>query len=305
MSNVLGCAFKNTGLPSDCPTLFGLETAFGMQKVIADDGTANGFDISASIGTAFLDAFSVKDASKRIFPVTGILNVDQPQEEDQFESDNQNQKTFLRPGILSYSGYVPEVGPVYADKLNGARCVRTPAKYSFTPNGAVGVKQGTSWTPIPIKGFSAQWMPRKGDAVEKVNIVYDYDLALKLGELWLMPYSELGITIQQIQLAGLLDVDYLETVAPSAGASTTASYQLRTDYGQGSVDNQNVPGLSTSDFILTNKNTGLPIVLTTATELPDIQYSFDWPTQTPGDVIRIEIDTTTSGYEGFIDIIEP
>lgn len=305
MSNVLGCAFRNTGLPSDCPTLFGLESGFGMQKVIADDGTANGFDISASIGTAFIDAFTLQDASKRIFPVTGILNVDQPQEEDQFESDNQNQKTFLRTGILSYAGYIPEVGPVYADKLNGARCVRRPAKYSFTPNGVVGLKQGTTWVPIPVKGFSAQWMPRKGDAVEKVNIVYDYDLAVQLGELWLMSYDDLGITIQDIQLAGLQDVEYLETVVPAAGATTTASYQLRTDYGEGYVDNQNVPGLATGDFILTNRTSGLPIVLTTATELADVDYAFVWPTQTPGDIIRIEIDTTLVDYEGFIDIIEP
>lgn len=307
MAIEIGCScesgFGNSGVP-DCFSLFGLETGFGLQRRVAADGTANKISINAPIATAFTDLLTEADITKRLYPVTGLQNVDQPQEEVQYENDNQNQKTYLRDGILSYQAEKKEANNVYASKLNQVKCIGGAAKYSFTENGVIGVKSGTDWLPIPIVAFSAQWMPRKGDATEKVMIKYDYELALELGQLWMITYEELGTTPQDLALAGLLDANFTVTTAVAVAATTTISYQLRTDYGKGLVNNQNIAGLVLADYAAVNRTSGLPIVMTAAVELPDVEYQFDMPNQTSADVVRIST-VTTSGYEGFVDFTIP
>ena len=88
----------NTGTPT-CLELFGLASGEGLQNTVNNAGVVNEFDISAPIGTAFADALYSLTKSERIYPVTGLRNVDFPQEDDQFETDNTNQKDFLLVGV--------------------------------------------------------------------------------------------------------------------------------------------------------------------------------------------------------------
>jgi hypothetical protein len=315
MAIIGGCSCDdgngNTLTPS-CLELFGLANGVGLQNTIKNTGVRNGIDISSVIGTAFTDLLYSTDKTSRIYPITGLRNVDFPQEEPQYDNDNTNQKDFLRDGILSFAAEKRGVNGVYASKLNQAKCTKN-SEWVFTENGVWGAKVsdytlGTHmWYPLPVNAFNAQWMPKKGDAVEKVMITNDFSATLNVGELWMIPYSELGITLEDLDLAGLLDVNFqLETAAVSAAATTTVSYRLLSDYGQGVVTTQNVDGLVTADFVGTDITTGIALGTFVVTEVVDDKYTFSYDTETTGDIIEIKMaSSATVKFEGSVRLTEP
>lgn len=302
----------NTGTPS-CLELFGLANGTGMQNTVDGQGAVNEFDIStgSTIATDFPAALYDTDKTARIFPVSGLRNIDFPQEDDQFDTDNQNQKDFLRSGVIGFSAEKRGVNMTYAQKLNQSRCTKN-STWIFTENGVWGYKvsdydAGTHvWRPLPMGAFSAKWMPKKGDAVEKVMMSFDFDQNIHKLELWMIPYDELGITLEDLKLAGILDVNFEITNAVATATETTFSLRLRTDYGQGIVDDQNVDGRVAADFTITNVTSGASITPNSVTEVPDDDYDFDIPNQTSADIVKVALATSsTNKYEGSILLTMP
>lgn len=303
----------NTGTPN-CLTLFGDASGFAFTELVAKDGTKKEYNIldATSFGTSFQDDFVNTEISKRLLPVSGLRNVDFPQEEVQYVTDNSGQKEFLRDGILSFSGEAWNKNSVFASKINASRC-KNNGVFVATGKGVWGVRVSDfsantfTWQPVPITALFAQWMPQKpGQDIEKVMVGFDFTNRLEVGELWLMTWEELGMTPQDFALEGLQDVNFIETNAPAAGASTTASYRLITDYGSNYSNEQNVDGKIPTDFIITNLTTGLTVTANSITENVDDDYDFDYPSQTPGDTIEIKMAiSTTNKFEGVIEITEP
>ena len=303
----------NTGTPN-CLTLFGNASGFAFTELVAKDGTKKSYNIldSTSFGSSFKDDFVNSEISKRLLPVSGLRNVDFPQEEVQYVTDNSGQKEYLRNGILSFSGEAWNKNSVFASKINASRC-KNNGVFIATDKGVWGVRYADfgantdTWEPVPVTALYAQWMPQKpGQDIEKVMVSFDFTNRLEVGELWLMTWEELGMTPQDFALEGLQDVNFIETNAPAAGASTTASYRLITDYGSNYSNEQNVDGKLVADFTITNLSTGLAVVPNSITENVDDDYDFDYPSQTTGDKIQIKMAiSATNKFEGVIEITEP
>jgi hypothetical protein len=304
----------NTGTPS-CVTLFGDGSGFAFTELVAKDGTKKEYDIldAASFGTAFKDDFVNSDFSMRLLPVSGLQNVDFPQEEVQYITANNGQKEFLRNGILSFSGEAWNKNSVFASKINASRC-KNNGVFVATDKGVWGKRVADytnntySWQPVPITALYAQWMPKKpGQDIEKVMVSFDFSLRLEVGELWLMTWEELGLTEDDFALEGLQDVNFVETQAAAAALGTTTTEQrLITDYGDNYSDEQNVDGLVAADFVVTNLTSGLPVANLTVTETVDDYYGFSYDTETTGDTIEIKMNTsTTIKFEGSTSYAEP
>ena len=308
----LGCACGtgngNTGTPN-CVEGFELAIGLGTQELVNASGALNEIDISTAIGSTFLNLFTATDTTTRIYPIPNLRNVDFPQEETQYDTDNTNQKDFLREGILSFAAEKRDGNNVFASKLNQGRCIRN-GQWIFTEKGVIGVRisdfaAGTyDLRPVPVSAFNAQWMPKKGDAVEKVMITFDFSATLNIGDLWLIPYAELGMTLDDFRLAGLQDVNFSETTTPAVAVTTTFDSTLITDYGDGIVGEQNVDGQIITDFVCTNRTTGTPIVITSVVEVAQDKYTYEIPNQTSADVVRMAM-VTASGFDGFIDVTIP
>lgn len=298
----------NLGVPN-CLEQFGLANGLAIGKLVTSAGVVNSIDISVAITTGFSSLFTSSDTSIRLAPVSGLRNIDFPQEGNQYDTDNTAQKDFLRKGILSFSGEKRGGNNVYASKLDKVRCSRN-GTYIMTDEGVVGIKisdwaLGThAFQRIPMSAFAAEWNPKKGDAVEKTMVTFDFPATLEVGELWMIPYSELGMTADAFALAGLQDVNFSETTVVTVGLTDSFSSVLITDYGTGILGGQNVTGLVTADFSAVNRTSGAAIVLTSATEIPDIKTDFVYPNQPTTDVVRISI-ITASGFDGYIDVTTP
>lgn len=304
----------NTGTPN-CLTLFGAASGFAFTSLVDNLGAKKEYDIldSASFGTAFKDDFVNTDMSKRLLPVSGLRNVDFPQEDVQYVTDNSGQKEFLRDGILSFAGQAWNKNSVYASKINASRCKNNGA-FVATDKGVWGVRVADfdnntySWQPVPITALYAQWMPQKpGQDIEKVMVTFDFTNRLQVGELWLMTWDELGMTPQDFELLGLQDVNFVQVTAPAASVgTTTVEYRLMTDYGDNYSNIQNVDGLDAADFVVKNINSGLAVAGLSVTEADGDKYTISYTTEVTGNTIEVKIATSASvPFEGSARYAEP
>jgi len=304
MAIVVGCACDtgngNTGTPN-CVELFGLAQGIGIVNINDALGVANSLTLDLTIGTSFSAAVTNSDRTKRIYPLTGLRNVDFPLEDTQYETDNTGQKEVIRQGIQSFSAEKWKVSPVLVSKIKQGICARNGA-YIFTANGIVGVKVGDQLYPIEINSLDAKYMFAKGDAVAKMMVSFDFDTTVNVGQLWMAEWSELGVNPTSVK--GLIDAN-LEAVNPatSSGGTTTAEYRVRTDYGNG-MPVQNIHGLVAADFEVRNMTTNLPVTITSVTEVPGQFYLIAHPTVPITNRIRYSVKTTT-GYEGSTIVIQP
>ncbi len=90
MAILVGCSCGsgngNTGLPQ-CISNLGITIGNGIQQMVADDGTRNGYDLSASLGTKFVDSLTDTDVTKRMYPLRDFKNMDFPKEDTQYATN--------------------------------------------------------------------------------------------------------------------------------------------------------------------------------------------------------------------------
>lgn len=300
----------NTGLPN-CASLFDVAKGIGVTETVAKDGTVQRINLSVtSITTAFSGLLTNSDRSKRLFPILGIENYDAPNDGIQYETSSSGRKEELREGIQSFMGQVWDVQPQFVAKLKQMKCPKNGV-WIFAKNGVQGIRKFDEasgnyyFYPIPITAFAPQYVPRTDQARPKAMISFDYDQTVEIGELWMVSWSDLGTSYDE--MVGLLDVNYKVIDAPVDGGTTTSvGYRLMTDYGDGldNVTTQNVDDLVAASFTAKNVTTGLAITITSVTEVIDNKYTFVLPSQTTADVVRISLVTTT-GFEGSVTYVQP
>jgi hypothetical protein len=305
MANLIGCSCAtgngNTGLPN-CSEQFGVSIGLGIQNMIANDGTANSYDLSATLGTTFLDSLTNADKSKRMFPVTDIRNVDFPKEDTQYITDNSGQKEEVREGIQSFVSEKWKVPAAYDLKLKQMKCNRN-GTWGFTRAGVWGIRRGNIWTPVEINAFAPTYKMQTAEAPAMEMIAFDWNATMNAGELWLVSWEELGTTYES--MIGLIDANIAEQTAPSAAASvTTIEVRVTTDFGMGLLTSQTVDGLVTANFVVTDITTGLPAAALAAVETVDDKYTLTYTQETPTDVMQLSLVLDT-GFEGTYDYVEP
>lgn len=299
----------NTGLP-DCTSLFGVAKGLGMQNMVAKDGTENKIDLSvASMGTVFSDLLTAAEVTTRLYPVTEIRNITFPKEDNQYETDSSGQKSELREGIQSFLGEKWDIEPQFVAKLKQGSCKRNGV-YLFSAKGVQGVRKFNTtdqkyyFYPIEVRAFAPYYMPQTDGNKAKAMIPFDYAPTVIEGELWTVTWSELGTTYEA--MIGLQDANYKIVDTVTGGGTTTIGLRMYSDYGSG-LDNtttQNIDGLVTADFTVTDLTTGLSVAGLAVTEVPDDKYTLSWTSETSLDVIEIAVNTDT-GFEGKTTVIEP
>jgi hypothetical protein len=303
MAIVVGCACDtgngNTGTPN-CVELFGLAQGIGIVNINDSLGVANKLALTTGIGAALTAKLTASDVTQRLYPLTGLRNVDFPLEDTQYETDNTGQKEVIRQGIQSFTAEKWKVSPVLVSKIKQGICARNGA-YIFTANGVVGIKVGTDLFPIEVNSLDARYMFAKGDAVAKMMVSFDFDTTVNVGQLWMISWDDLGINPTSVK--GLVDANLKQLSTATATGVTTAVVEVTTDYGNG-IPAQNVHGLVLADFEVRNMTTNLVITATSVTENVGVSYTIVHPAATTGQKVKYSVKTTT-GYEGSVTVTQP
>ena len=303
--NVAGCTcgdvHGNTGTPN-CSQLIKKALGLGVLSMVKGNGDLNRIGLTTLGSFAFDELLSESDRTARVYPITELRNVTHPDEAEQYATDSAGGKIEVRDVVYRFACEKWEVSPVYVQKLKNGKCNRNGV-YLFNADGLVGLRRDQYLYPIEIKAYAPKYSHATDADPSKLMLSFDYAQNTNVGELWLISWAELGLTINDIK--GLIDLNYTETSAPvDGGTNTTVSYSLTTDYGYGNPETQNVDGLVMADFTAFNVTTGLSISLVSVTETPDVDYAFVMPSQTTADVIKISVATST-GFEGSVTFVQP
>jgi len=303
--NVSGCTcgdvHGNTGTPN-CVQLIKKALGLGVISVVKSNGDLNRIDLTDLENYSLSAELKNIDRTARIYPIMDLRNVTHPDEAEQYATDTAGGKVEVRDVVYRMAVEKWEVSPAFVQKLKNGKCNRN-ATWLFNADGIVGLKRGGYLYPIEVKAYAPKYAHATDADPSKLMLSFDYAQNTNIGELWLISWAELGLTINDV--AGLIDLNYTVVDLPlDGGTNTTVSYSLTTDYGYGNPATQNVDGLIASDFEAVNVTTGLSISIGSVVETADVKYLFTLPSQTTADVVKISVKTTT-GFEGSVTFVQP
>lgn len=296
---MIGCncnaGLSNTGRPN-CVPIFGITSSFIMVPLVANDGTRNGIDLSATL-PVWNDLVNQADASKRWFPLPSFENVELPKADSLFEEANSGRMVFLRQGKRSFAGelWAEDSTPTLLGKLQRNRCVDF-GMYIVDVNGnLVGSEEGGYLYPIPVDNasFDPKFAFATDSTTQKIMLGFDFDRLFDESTMYQINVDEAGINFTSLE--GLIDVNLLNL----AVSTTLATFDAKLDYGTAVNKILYKGATATADWTINNITQSLSFAPDSVTETPDGTYALDYSvggTVTGGDVLEIVV--AKDGYEG-------
>ena len=272
----LGCncnaGLSNTGRPN-CVPIQSVTSKLILVPLKANDGTANGIDLSAPVPT-WSDLVNEVDASKRWFPTPGFENVELPKADSQFEEANSGRMVFLRQGKRSFSGelWAEDSSPTLLAKLQNNRCVDFGVYIVDVNGNLVGSKVGGFLYPIPVDNpsFDPRYMFATDSTVSKIMVAFDFDRLFDEGTMYMITPTEAGLNFNDLQ--GLVDVNFINVVEiPNVEITFDAVFDYGTAYNP-----LRFIGATIADFQLYNNTTATVEVIGGFAENTDGNYTLSF-----------------------------
>ena len=272
----LGCncnaGLSNTGRPN-CVPIQSVTSKLILVPLKANDGTANGIDLSAPVPT-WSDLVNEVDASKRWFPTPGFENVELPKADSQFEEANSGRMVFLRQGKRSFSGelWAEDSSPTLLAKLQNNRCVDFGVYIVDVNGNLVGSKVGGFLYPIPVDNpsFDPRYMFATDSTVSKIMVAFDFDRLFDEGTMYMITPTEAGLNFNDLQ--GLVDVNFINVVEiPNVEITFDAVFDYGTAYNP-----LRFIGATGADFQLYNNTTATVEVIGGVVENTDGNYTLSF-----------------------------
>jgi len=276
----------------------------------ADDGTRNGIDISDDLNDTYFDTWINQTEDKRFFLTGEIVNVVDERGDSNVE-EIQGVSYFVSEAnrTLTFEitdGASPELKAAY----ESLRCKDLMVYHVTETSQLVGDGRDSS----KLYGFKVErntmdikYMRRTKESLAKLMISFTLSNTVQDSDIAYIDYndSESGAGILSCDLldkSGLID-----TNIGAASSITTTGFvtEITYDYGQ-QFNKQPVKGLVPADFILEEISpTPGTVVISSATENPDGTYSFVFPAETSGDVLRLTGSKDGLSFSNTIDITIP
>jgi hypothetical protein len=272
----LGCncnaGLSNTGRPN-CVPIQSVTSKLILVPLKANDGTANGIDLSAPVPT-WSDLVNEVDASKRWFPTPGFENVELPKADSQFEEANSGRMVFLRQGKRSFSGelWAEDSSPTLLAKLQNNRCVDFGVYIVDVNGNLVGSKVGGFLYPIPVDNpsFDPRYMFATDSTVSKIMVAFDFDRLFDEGTMYMITPTEAGLNFNDLQ--GLVDVNFSNVVeTPNVDITFDAVFDYGTAYNP-----LRFIGATIADFQLYNNTTATVETIGSVVENTDGNYTLSF-----------------------------
>jgi len=302
----VGCecnaGLSNTGRPG-CVPIQSVTSSLIVVPLVANDGTKNGIDLSATLPT-WSTLINEADASKRWFPLPAFENVELPKADTQFEEAASGRQAYLRQGKRSFTGelWADDSTPTFLGKLQASRCVDFGIYIVDVNGNLIGSQDGDYLYPVPVDNASwdPKWMPATDSTVQKIMLGFDWDRLFDESTLYMLTPDEAGVNFND--LTGLIDVNFIGAVGSLTFDSVLFSAAL--DYGTALNKIVYTGATNVSDWDVYNVTTASSLnPIAGVTEGPDGDYTLSFAAQSTGDVIRVTV--ARDGYIGTTDITLP
>jgi len=299
---MIGCdcnaGLSNTGRPA-CVPLFSIVSSMIIVPLVANDGTLNGIDLSATL-PVWSDLVNETDASKRWFPLPSFENVELPKADSQFEEASSGRMAFLRQGKRSFSGelWAEDSTPTFLGKLQKSRCVDFGIYVVDVNGNLIGSEVDGYLYPIPVDNPS--WNPvfmfATDSTVQKITVGFDFDRLFEESTMYQITPDEAGTDFTALR--GLIDVNFTSVTAVVASITFTAEFSYGT-----AINKIAFTGALPADLSVNNDTQGTSIAILTLDEDPN----------TPGDYVLtyvvadqpaltevVTVTVTKTGYSGSV-----
>ncbi len=259
-------SLQNTGSPS-CAPVMGVAANFILVPLIANDGTFNKIDPSATLNDAYFTALiNEADDSKRWYPTGKLKNVTTDRADPILETFEDGSSVFIRDGIRNFTAMIIKGSFELAKQFNANRCSTFGIFIVDLDGNILGTtKTGSNYLyPIAVDAatFYAKPVFTTDTTIQKIMLQGQWDVLQKDDDLRMISAS--SITAANIvNLKGLMNV-YATIVSTS---TTTMVLDLYAKVGN-IVTNYPIEGLVTADFV--SSDTGSTSKMYNITDASDL-----------------------------------
>lgn len=287
-------SLQNTGSPS-CSPIMGVAANFILVPLIANDGTFNYIDPTATLNDAYFTALiNEADDSKRWYPTGKLKNVTTDRADPILETFEDGSSVFIRDGIRNFTAMIIKGSFELAKQFNANRCSTFGIFIVDLDGNILGTtKTGSNYLyPIAVDAatFYAKPVFTTDTTIQKIMLQGQFDVLQKDDDLRMISAS--SITAANIvNLKGLMNV-YTTIVSTS---TTTMVLDLYAKVGN-IVTNYPIEGLVTANFVSSDTGTTSKMynitdasdVTVTAAESTTIdgRYTLTYTAQTVADVLQ-------------------
>ena len=247
--SLCSCAvsLQNTGSPS-CAPIMGVAANFILVPLIANDGTFNYIDPSATLNDAYFTALiNEADDSKRWYPTGKLKNVTTDRADPILETFEDGSSVFIRDGIRNFTAMIIKGSFELAKQFNANRCSTFGIFIVDLDGNILGSTKSSDNYLYPISCDAATFYAKPvfttDTTIQKIMLSGQWDVLQKDDDLRMISAS--SITAANIvNLKGLMNV-YATIVSTS---TTTMVLDLFAKVGN-IVTNYKIEGLVTADFV--------------------------------------------------------
>jgi len=287
-------SLQNTGSPS-CAPIMGVAANFILVPLIANDGTFNYIDPTATLNDAYFTALiNEADDSKRWYPTGKLKNVTTDRADPILETFEDGSSVFIRDGIRNFTAMIIKGSFELAKQFNANRCSTFGIFIVDLDGNILGTtKTGSNYLyPIACDAatFYAKPVFTTDTTIQKIMLMGQWDVLQKDDDLRMISASSISAA-NIVNLKGLINV-YATIISTS---TTTMVVDLYAKVGD-MANNYRIEGLVTADFV--SSDTGSTSKMYNITDASDVtvtaaesttvdgRYTLTYTAQTVADVLQ-------------------
>jgi hypothetical protein len=259
-------SLQNTGSPS-CAPIMGVAANFILVPLIANDGTFNKIDPTATLNDAYFTALiNEADDSKRWYPTGKLKNVTTDRADPILETFEDGSSVFIRDGIRNFTAMIIKGSFELAKQFNANRCSTFGIFIVDLDGNILGTTKSSDNYLYPIAVDAATFYAKPvfttDTTIQKIMLQGQWDVLQKDDDLRMISASSISAA-NIVNLKGLMNV-YTTIVSTS---TTTMVLDLYAKVGN-IVTNYPIEGLVTADFV--SSDTGSTSKMYNITDASDL-----------------------------------
>jgi hypothetical protein len=273
----------------------GVAANFILVPLIANDGTFNYIDPTATLNDAYFTALiNEADDSKRWYPTGKLKNVTTDRADPILETFEDGSSVFIRDGIRNFTAMIIKGSFELAKQFNANRCSTFGIFIVDLDGNILGTtKTGSNYLyPIAVDAatFYAKPVFTTDTTIQKIMLMGQWDVLQKDDDLRMISASSISAA-NIVNLKGLINV-YATIISTS---TTTMVVDLYAKVGD-MANNYRIEGLVTADFV--SSDTGSTSKMYNITDASDVtvtaaesttidgRYTLTYTAQTVADVLQ-------------------
>jgi hypothetical protein len=273
------------------------------------NGQPYAYDLSLINSDTIEFDFVQQNPADRLYSFPKLENFLWEQADTLTEETSSGNTYVLREGAVTISGqpFEKDATPTMKAKIQNMRCADWGVFFVTNTNQLIGAQrfvanfltnfEADQLIPVPISSTSVDgtFMPTLDASKQKIMFSFKLDRDFDTSTLYMIEGDKMHNAAGNPQPFNFLDTTtVIDSKLDIINTPTTTGFEvaISDEYRQGfrpTGPNGNVTGLTTTDFIVTNKTTGIVVPLSTVVESPTGVYTTTHAALASSDEVEVDL----------------